>query len=509
MATWKKVIVSGSNISQLANDAGYLTSVTQANTFATMSINGISVIADNAIDTLTFASSSGAGLNIVGDAGADSITFTLGGIPNGSLTNSTVTVTAGNGLTGGGSTALGSSTTLDVGAGTHITVNANDIAVNTSTLTPAIWAASGSYSGSLFTQISGDITITAGGVATIGANTVALGADTTGDYVASITSGNGLTGGTTGEGSTPTLAVGAGNYITVNADDVAVNTTTLTPVIWAASGSYTGSIFTRVTGDITISAAGVSNISAGVIVDNDVNASAGIVYTKLNLGGSGIVSGSNLTSPNQGEAVLIVNGVSGSTIDLGLQTSDSPTFVGITLTGDAAVNGGDITTTNTTATVFNTNATTVNAFGAATTLNLGAATGNTTVGNNLVVTGDLTVNGTTTTVNTTNVLVEDKFVLLASGSAAGTDGGIIVQNNSAGSGFAFGYDTADDRWVFQDALAGTATSFGTPTAYATTTQYGTAGTKPNDATGPAYGGASTGYGNMWVSTDTGEIWIYS
>ncbi len=104
MATWKKVIVSGSNISQLNNDAGYLTSVTAQNTFATMSINGTNIIADSAVDTLTFASSSGAGLNISGDAGSDTITFTLGGIPNASLTNSSITI-AGN------ATALGGSVT--------------------------------------------------------------------------------------------------------------------------------------------------------------------------------------------------------------------------------------------------------------------------------------------------------------------------------------------------------------------------------------------------------------
>jgi hypothetical protein len=103
MATWKKVIVSGSNVSQLNNDAGYLTP-SSARSFTTMSINGINVLADSSVDTLTFASASGAGLNIVGDAGADSITFTLGGIPNASLTNSSITI-AGN------TTALGGSVT--------------------------------------------------------------------------------------------------------------------------------------------------------------------------------------------------------------------------------------------------------------------------------------------------------------------------------------------------------------------------------------------------------------
>ena len=101
MATWKKVVVSGSNISQLNNDANYLTSVTAQNTFATMSINGTNILADSAVDTLTFASSSGAGLNISGDAGSDTITFTLGSIPNASLTNSSITI-AGNATSLGG-----------------------------------------------------------------------------------------------------------------------------------------------------------------------------------------------------------------------------------------------------------------------------------------------------------------------------------------------------------------------------------------------------------------------
>ena len=49
------------------------------------------------------------------------------------LEESAVTITAGAGLTDGGSVALGSSTTLNIGAGTGITVNANDVALtNTS-----------------------------------------------------------------------------------------------------------------------------------------------------------------------------------------------------------------------------------------------------------------------------------------------------------------------------------------------------------------------------------------
>jgi microcystin-dependent protein len=102
MATWKKVVVSGSAISQLNNDAGYITSVTAQHAFTTASANGVQMLADGSQGNLTFASSSGAGLNISGNAGTDTLTLTLGSIPNSSLTNSAITIA-------GTSTSLGGS----------------------------------------------------------------------------------------------------------------------------------------------------------------------------------------------------------------------------------------------------------------------------------------------------------------------------------------------------------------------------------------------------------------
>ena len=55
---------------------------------------------------------------------------TLQNIGNASLTNSSVTVTAGNGLINGGSVSLGGSTTLNVGAGNGISVAADAVAVD-------------------------------------------------------------------------------------------------------------------------------------------------------------------------------------------------------------------------------------------------------------------------------------------------------------------------------------------------------------------------------------------
>jgi hypothetical protein len=64
MATWKKVAVSGSDISQFNNDAGYITSITAQNAFATASYDGTLLLADDANGNLTFASSSDQGLTI-------------------------------------------------------------------------------------------------------------------------------------------------------------------------------------------------------------------------------------------------------------------------------------------------------------------------------------------------------------------------------------------------------------------------------------------------------------
>ena len=90
MATWKKLVVSGSNVSQLNNDAGYLTAgtITQANGYATASANGVELLASSATASLAFASSSGQGLAIAATSGPNTLTFGLSAIPNSSLLNS-------------------------------------------------------------------------------------------------------------------------------------------------------------------------------------------------------------------------------------------------------------------------------------------------------------------------------------------------------------------------------------------------------------------------------------
>jgi hypothetical protein len=84
----------------------------------------------------------------------------------------------------------------------------------------------------------------------------------------------------------------------------------------------------------------------------------------------------------------------------------------LTISGDLAVNGADITTTSTgTATVFNTTATTVNAFGAATLLAIGSTTTATqtiNIGNGATVSGSsktITIGGNGSVGSTTGVTI--------------------------------------------------------------------------------------------------------
>jgi len=122
----------------------------------------------------------------------------------------------------------------------------------------------------------------------------------------------------------------------------------------------------------------------------------------------------------------------------------------------------------------------------------------------IVIAGNLTVNGDTTTLSTTNLSIEDKFITIASGSTSATDGGLVVSKQANGAGFGFGYDTATDRWVLDNDLTVAATGI-VADAYVGTVEVSTSA--PSAV--PTYGGANNGFGTMHVKTNTGDIFIYA
>jgi hypothetical protein len=123
-----------------------------------------------------------------------------------------------------------------------------------------------------------------------------------------------------------------------------------------------------------------------------------------------------------------------------------------TIQNDLAVNGGDITTSATTFNLLNTTATTLNIGGAATTMTIGSgATGaTTTMSKDVVIVGNLTVQGTTTT-NTSNTLtVSDSVVYLADGNSGNAlDIGLIGEYTATGVKYAgLVKDASDSVWKF-------------------------------------------------------------
>jgi hypothetical protein len=149
------------------------------------------------------------------------------------------------------------------------------------------------------------------------------------------------------------------------------------------------------------------------------------------------------------------------------------------LTGDLAVNGGDITTSQTTFNLINATTTTLNIGGAATAVNIGtggegggtttighdieitgdlsvnsgqfsvdATTGNAETAGNMIIGGDLTVNGATTTIDVSTLTVEDALIRLASGNTSG---------DAVDIGFVGNYNDGTDTHLagmFRDATTG-------------------------------------------------------
>ncbi|MBP6962295.1 hypothetical protein KBB49_02030, partial [Candidatus Saccharibacteria bacterium] len=170
--------------------SSYLDNTDNQNLFFTINVdNGTDPVADSATDTLNWVS--GTGVTITGDGTTDTITVASvlgttietgeitndtilgedifdGTILNADLANSALTITAGNGLTTGGSVALGASVTVNVGAGTGITVNANDIAITADGLN--------------FTELSDTLTLDATTTISLGASNLTTNLDSTGDY---------------------------------------------------------------------------------------------------------------------------------------------------------------------------------------------------------------------------------------------------------------------------------------------------------------------------------------
>lgn len=128
----------------------------------------------------------------------------------------------------------------------------------------------------------------------------------------------------------------------------------------------------------------------------------------------------------------------------------------------------------------------------------------------LTVGGNLFVNGTATYINTQDLYVADKFILLASGSAGTTDGGIVIDRGSLAAGnIAFGFDSATGRWGFQDGLVDTGNALDPTSASGVSGSFMSyVFTEASHGAAKPTTGEFAKEGAIYTATD-GTIWMYA
>ena len=470
---------------------------------------GASTLTDGGIllgsgtDPITAMAALGDGEMIVGDGTTDPVaesgatlrtSIGVGTADNVEFANTTVD-TLTNDSTVAGSHLTGSFTGSFVGNGSNLTGVGFQIDELSNTLTAVDQAdllvvadvdasneekkiTFSNFEDEIFGNVSNDILIAAGGVATIQANSVALGTDTTGNYMTDLSAGALIdVTHTPAEGSTGTIAV--------DLTEAAEGAIADGDYILFLDGGATGTHAKEALADVTTLFAGDGLQAASSVMAVDVSDFAGTGLEddgsenlRLATQGTGIAGGGGSTLSVAAAQTTITSILNASLGKIGTTASEEyitfgtsnevNTFIGNSEILSVTANGIDVT---------------------------GAVT----------ISGNLDVNGTVTTIDSANTYIADKFMIMASGSSSDTDGGILVQN-AAGAGYALGYDSGVDRWAFDADLAHNATDLG-PDAYVGVVQVAT--THGDSLAVPIYGGTTNGVGTIYVDTDDSEIWIYA
>ena len=378
---------------------------------------------------------------------AGTVTFNTA-LTNGNLANSAVTVTAGDGLTGGGSISLGGSATLNVQVDdSSIETNSDTLRVKASGVTNAMLAgsiANGKLANS--TVSYGGVSLSLGGSdatpafdlqdATGYPTSSLTGTITNAQLAGSIANGKlsnssvsfgGVSLSLGGSDGTPAfnLADATGLPISSGVSGLAANVATFlgTPssanlrsaltdetgtgaAVFAASPTLTGTVVAAnldISGDVDID--GTTNLDV-VDIDGSLDVDGHLNVDNVSVAGvSTFASGVTITG------ALDANG--GASID--------NVQVGVTNDNEIDTSSGNLV--------------------------IDSAGGTVTVDDNLTVSGNLTVNGTTTTINSTTVAIDDKNFQVATGAAddAAADGAGLTVDSGDGDK-TFNFEATGDNW---------------------------------------------------------------
>ena len=561
MATWKKVIVSGSSadLSALALDTAL--PVASGGTGASTLTDG-GVLLGSGTGAITALGQATNGQLVIGSTGADPVLGTLTGGSNITVTNSAGGISIA-------ATGLGSGTVQTVSAtGTEngITLSSDGDTVNP---TITLGGALANVANSQLTNSSvtlGSTSVALGATAATIAGLKLTGVSATGSFSGSfvgttdlpdLTDGNGIADFTYDGSSTATVAVEAdGSTLTVSSGGVKVSdagiteTQLATSVAGAGLAGGAGTALSVGVDDSSIQITGDTlNVKAGGVT-NSMLSTAGITTlgsTALTLGGtattvaglssltstalvatninnSGLVGASSITGSFTGSFVGDGSGLTGVASTLSF-TGESGTGTVALKTQELAIAAGeginsvasgqtitisaeDATSTNKGVASFAAGDFTVSsgAVSLATDITIDqdlTVTRDATIGRNALIQGNLVVQGTASFQHADNLDVADRFIRMASGSTAVGDGGIVVQQDGPANGEAFAYDAATTRWSMTGSFDPSTTSY-TPDAFISAIVEGGAGVNTPAAVVAKY----QKKGNMFVGANQ-DIYIYS
>jgi len=471
MATWKKVIVSGSNISQLNNDSGYLASAGAG------IVSGAAQIATEISGSSTSLSSSVAGRLTTEEVNIDLLQAHQGNILASTGSNyahiSNLNAATGsnyahisnlNAFTGSAArrTAItGSSTALSSSLATRVTAQevfsssldasfATEAELKTATSSLSASLATDIATRALKTAVSGAFTATSASIADDIANitsTFDIAADNGSNDT--VTTGETLTF----AGAGPIVTTVSDNQISIDVTDAIISGSST-----ALSSSIAGRVTTN-TNNATALDGEVTNLMAATGSQyahiTNLNAFTGSAARRTAISGSFTSTSASIASDIATlEAATTVLDISGSTgNDQVTVGTDALTFTGAgpittavtnnTVTfdvTDAIISGSSTALSSSTATRLTTNEGDISAIE---TYTSSLKTAITLDGQNVTIAGGLTVSGTTTNVDSTTLDIGDNIIAL-NGTGA-TKGGLAVNDGPASGSLL--WDGTNDYWV--------------------------------------------------------------